>query len=97
VDAADVGSKLLRKVSASVLDLPSHGIFDRGRLVGLWEFDPATETIAWASFVGRNAGLKAAVERMETFVREELGDARAFSLDSPKSRVGRIADLRGAG
>ncbi len=28
------------------------------------------------------------------FVREELGDARSFSLDSPKSRAPRIAGLR---
>src|SRR5258706_7677851 len=26
-------------------DLPSHGIFDRGRLVGLWEYDTATESV----------------------------------------------------
>jgi len=29
-------------------------------------------------------------------VRDELGDARSFSLDSPKSREPRIAALRAA-
>jgi hypothetical protein len=33
---------------------------------------------------------------MEEFVRGELGDARSFSLDSPKSRVPRIQELRAA-
>ncbi len=32
---------------SGVADLPSHPIFDRGRIVGLWEYDPAAESIAW--------------------------------------------------
>ena len=28
-----------RSRPASLTDLPSHGIFDRGRLIGLWEYD----------------------------------------------------------
>jgi hypothetical protein len=77
-------------------DLPSHGIFDRGRLVGLWEYDPATQEIAWTSFVKRNAALVQAVRENEAYVRDQLGDARSFSLDSPKSRVPRIEALRKA-
>ncbi|HET8550021.1 MAG TPA: crosslink repair DNA glycosylase YcaQ family protein, partial [Bryobacteraceae bacterium] len=76
--------------------LPSHAIFDRGRLVGLWEYDTATQEIAWTSFVKKNAGLERAVKETETYVREQLGDARSFSLDSPKSRGPRIAALRKA-
>ncbi|MFJ4191386.1 hypothetical protein [Kitasatospora sp. NPDC089509] len=34
--------------------------------------------------------------RTEAFVRDELGDARGFSLDSPKSRAPKIAALREA-
>jgi hypothetical protein len=78
-----------------VVDLPSHAILDRGRLVGLWEFDPEADTIAWAAFVPRSKELTAAVERTEAYVRDQLGDARAFSLDSPKSRAPRIEALRG--
>ena len=74
-------------------DLASHGIFDRGRLVGLWEFDTATQSIAWMPFVKKNAALEQAVRETETFVREQLGDARSFSLDSPKSRAPRIEAL----
>jgi hypothetical protein len=75
-------------------DLPSHAIVDRGRLVGLWEFDPEAQALAWWPFVEPDAALRAAVARTEAFVRDALGDARSFSLDSPKSRAPRIAALR---
>jgi hypothetical protein len=76
-------------------DLPSHAIFDRGRLVGLWEFDHDAGEIAWATFDGRRDGaLDAAIEVTQAFVRDQLGDARSFSLDSPKSRTARVAALR---
>jgi hypothetical protein len=74
-------------------DLPSHGIFDRGRLVGLWEYDPDTGSIAWTSWI-KDKAVAAAVTRTEAYVRDQLGDARSFSLDSPKSRAPRIAALR---
>ena len=93
---ADGEEPLLKGRRANVLDLPSHGIFDRGRVIGLWEYDPDSQAVAWASFVPGNKELAKAVARTETFVREQLGDARAFSLDSPKSRVGRIEALRKA-
>ncbi|MBZ5623147.1 MAG: winged helix DNA-binding domain-containing protein [Acidobacteriia bacterium] len=98
VDAKDYGHKLLRREGAGggVLDLPSHGIFDRGRLVGLWEYDPAKESIAWMAFIPKNKDLEKAVQRMEEYVRTDLGDARSFSLDSPKSRIPRIEGLRKA-
>lgn len=83
-------------VTTGLMDLPSHAILDRGRVVGIWEYDTATESIAWMSFGRKDAGLKKAVERMETYIRNELGDARSFSLDSPKSRVPRIEALRAA-
>ena len=75
-------------------DLPSHGIFDRGQLVGLWEYDPAAQAIAWLSFIPKNKDLENAVKQAEDYVRTQLGDARSFSLDSPKSRVTRIEALR---
>lgn len=77
-----------------VVDLPNHGIFDRGRLVGLWEFDHAAGSIVWTSFIKPDAALKASVRETEAFVRDQLGDARSGSLDSPQSRVPRIDALR---
>jgi hypothetical protein len=75
-------------------DLADHAIFDRGRLIGLWEYDVDTATIAWMSFIRRDRALESAVDRTEAFIRDDLGDARSFSLDSPKSRAPRIAALR---
>jgi len=75
-------------------DLPHHAIFDRGRLVALWDYDPEAARVVWAPLVAKDAALERAVSEVETFVRDELGDARAFSLDSPKSRAPRLAALR---
>jgi hypothetical protein len=77
-------------------DLPSHAIFDRGRLIGLWEYEPGSARIVWSSFVPKTPALEAAVARTEAFVRDQLGDARSFSLDSPESRQPRIEALRAA-
>jgi hypothetical protein len=78
-------------------DLPGHAILDRGRLIGRWEFDTATGTIAWALFRAVvDKALEKTIRTMETFVRDDLGDARSFSLDSPKSRAPRIEALRKA-
>jgi hypothetical protein len=82
--------------AGGLMDLPSHAIFDRGRVVGLWEYDVATQTIVWMPFVRIDKVLKNAVELMETYIRNELGDARSFSLDSSKSRAPRIEALRAA-
>lgn len=75
-------------------DLPSHAIVDRGRIVGLWEYDTSSQSIAWIAFVKKDKALQDAVLRTEKYVREQLGDARSFSLDSPKSRAPRVAALR---
>ena len=77
-------------------DLSSHAILDRGRVVGLWEFDPAAKEIVWISFIKPNAGMKDAVAKTEAYVRDQVGDARAFSLDSPKSRGPKLKALRAA-
>lgn len=100
------GISLLRRETESLANEPDrakltddttgHRIFDRGRCVGLWAYDTETETIAWMSFIPKNREMEKAVARMEEFVRAELGDARSFSLDSPKSRAARIKQLRAA-
>ena len=88
---------LRSQVPAETLaDLSGHAIVDRGRLVGLWEYDLPTESIAWISFGTKNKAIQEAVTRTENFAREQLGDARSFSLDSPTSRAPRIAALRKA-
>jgi hypothetical protein len=75
-------------------DLPNHAILDRGRLIGLWENPPAALASAWPPFGATpTPALRAAVEETEAFVRDQVGDARSFSLDSPKSRRPRIDAL----
>ena len=80
----------------SLADLPSHAIVERGRVVGLWEYDTEAAGIAWSAFVPKSHTLQNAVAKTEAFIRDDLGDARSFSLDSPKSRAPRIAALRTA-
>ncbi|MFN7997927.1 MAG: crosslink repair DNA glycosylase YcaQ family protein [Bryobacteraceae bacterium] len=80
----------------ALMDLPSHAILDRGRVVGIWEFDPEAQRIVWLPFVRKSKDLEKAVVRSEEYVRDQLGDARSFSLDSPKSRVPRLQALRTA-
>ncbi len=78
----------------SLSDLPSHAIVDRGQVIGLWEFDPDAGKIVWATFDGsRPPALRAAVARTESYVHDDLGDARSFSLDSPASRKPRLQAL----
>jgi hypothetical protein len=80
--------------ATGVKDLPSHAILDRGRLIGLWEYDADSASIAWTTFEKATAAIRECVARTEAYVREQLGDMRSFSLDSPKSRIPRIAALR---
>ncbi|WP_329053462.1 winged helix DNA-binding domain-containing protein [Amycolatopsis sp. NBC_01488] len=75
-------------------DPPCHLIVDRGRITGLWEFDADAGKIVYRFFGEEDEALREAVAATEAFVRDDLGDARGFSLDSPKSRAPRLAALR---
>ena len=92
--AAEDRQRNFMQAKNAMSDLQDHGIFDRGRLIGLWQFDPAEGVIVWNSFIKPDAGLRTAVKATESFVREDLGDARSFSLDSPKSRAPRLAEIK---
>ena len=79
-------------------DLQSHPIFDRGSLIGLWEYDADAGAIVWATFAASQPALAdaiaQAVARTETFIGDGLGAGRGNSLDDPTSRAPRIAALR---
>lgn len=79
---------------ASVQDLYCNAILDRGRLVGLWEFDSEAQTVVAYAFRGLTEGMKQAIAKMEAYAVEQLGDVRSFSLDSPKSRISKLEMLR---
>ncbi len=84
------------KPLGGLADFPNHAIMDRGRLVGLWEYDTETRSIARTAFGVKDKALEDAVAETGKYIREQLEDARSFSLDSPKSRAPRIAALRKA-
>jgi hypothetical protein len=81
---------------AALSDLAYHAILDRGRLVGFWEYDVDSQSIVWVTFAKESEAVRTAVAQTERYVRDELGDARSFSLDSPKSRKPRLDALRAA-
>jgi len=82
------------KAGATLFDLPSHAIVQAGRLIGLWEFDGQKQELVAALFGKATPAARTAISEMESFVRDQLGDARQFSLDSPESRAERLAALR---
>lgn len=74
-------------------DLPDHPILDRGRIIGLWQYDPAKERIVPWLFHGPTPAVTQRIAEVEAWIGEDLGDFRAFSLDSPASRQKRIDGL----
>lgn len=94
-DGGDDGWDEKGQQMSSLHDLPHHGILDRGRLIGFWEYDGEGK-IVWATFCVPPSGLAREIARTELFVREQLGDARSFSLDSPQGRGPRLDRLRRA-
>jgi len=71
-------------------DPPCHMISDRGRLIGFWLFDHANQRIVYKSWAGDKQLIEKAIIESENRIKEQLGDFRSFSLDSPKSRQPRI-------
>ncbi|CAI3792481.1 DNA glycosylase AlkZ-like family protein [Pseudarthrobacter sp. MM222] len=90
------GEKIDRQVVASLAlqaDLPDHPILDRGRIIGLWQYEPGEERIVPWLFHGPTPAVIRRIAEVEAWIREDLGDFRAFSLDSPASRQKRIDAL----
>lgn len=78
-------------------DLPDHPILDRGRIIGLWQYDPErAEVVTWVFDGRRDSALDEEIERTRSWIADELGDFRSFSLDSPAGRQPRLAALRAA-
>lgn len=98
IEASDADREVLRSSGRTRIigmqDLPSNAIVDRGRLVGLWEFEVSSKSIVYHSFIPMNDALEQEIRLSEAFVRDQLGDCRSFSLDSPKSRQDAIDGLR---
>ena len=93
----DRGKKVLDSTLALQADLPDHPILDRGRIIGLWQYDPGNERIAHWLFDGPDPAAMQRIAEVEAWIRDELADFRSFSLDSPASRQNRIDALDTAG
>ncbi|HEY9358374.1 MAG TPA: crosslink repair DNA glycosylase YcaQ family protein [Arthrobacter sp.] len=93
----DRDKKVLGSALALQADLPDHPILDRGRIIGLWQYDPAKARIAYWLFDGPTPAASGRIAEVEAWIRDELGDFRSFSLDSPASRQDRIDALDAAG
>ena len=90
------GEKIDRQVVASLAlqaDLPDHPILDRGRIIGLWQYEPGEGRVVPWLFHGPTPAVTQRIAEVEAWIREDLGDFRAFSLDSPASRQKRIDAL----
>lgn len=92
----DEERKVLGATLALQADLTDHPILDRGRIIGLWQYDPFGERIAAWTFSPPTQAVAQRIEEVEAWIREDLGDFRSFSLDSPASRLPRIEALDAA-
>jgi hypothetical protein len=92
----DRGRKVLDGTLGLQADLSDHPILDRGRIIGLWQYDPGKERIAAWTFDKPTAAVTQRITEVESWIREDLGDFRSFSLDSPASRQNRIDALDSA-
>lgn len=92
VDDADAAR--VRALAGGLSEAPHHVIVDRHRLVGFWDYDVDASELVWSTFSPATDALRAAIDRAERCVRDELGDARAFSLDAPGARGERLDALR---
>jgi len=55
-----------------------HAITGRGRLIGLWEYGPSVAKIVYLTFDKPPKELPAAIKDTETYITDQLGDARFF-------------------
>lgn len=92
-DRPSPGDKKLGSVSG-LSDLDTQAIIDRGEIIGLWEFDPEKGEIAYQLWRKEDDSFREELELTQQYIREQLGDFRSFSLDSPASRKPRIDFLR---
>ncbi|MGO4383358.1 DNA glycosylase AlkZ-like family protein [Specibacter sp. RAF43] len=92
----DQDRQLLSARLALQADLPDHPIVDRGRIIGLWQYDPGAERIAHWLFNAPTPAVTQRISEVEAFIRDDLGDFRSFSLDSPSRRQKRIDALNAA-
>jgi hypothetical protein len=77
--------------------LDHHAVLSGGELVGVWEYDPKTETVVTRVWhTDRRVKERVAEAALDTgrFIREQLGDAKLTAVDPPWARKRRLAFCR---
>ncbi len=93
-----LNAKLQRVGIREVNGLNHHAIVAGGELVGVWEYDPETQSVVtrvWNTDRPLRTRVADAAAETERFVRQQLGDARLSAVDPPARRATRIAFCRG--
>lgn len=89
---------LKRTRIADVDGLHHHTIVCGGEVVGVWEYDPVTETVVtrlWSTDAGLRRRVADAAADTGRFIREQLGDGKLSAVDPPAKRARRLAFCRG--
>jgi hypothetical protein len=73
-------------------------VLDGDRLVGLWEYDPDAGAVVFHTFDAlppkRRRAVQSLAEDVATFLREDVGHARSFTLDSMDTVRERAASIQ---
>ena len=85
---------LKRARIADVSRLHHHTIVSGGHIVGVWEYDPKTESVLtrlWNADAALRRRVGEAAGKTARFIRDELGDAKISAVDPPAKRARRLA------
>jgi hypothetical protein len=92
-DSAEVMDTSGRAIPAKDAEMLHHNaILANGTLRGIWEFDGVR--IVSKCFGKPPRGLDAAIDEMETFICEQLGDHKYYAFDSGGTRAKRVDFVR---
>jgi hypothetical protein len=89
-EVMDTGGKSVPAKDTQMLH--HNAIVVSGVLRGIWEFDG--ERIVAKAFGKAPRGLDDAIAKMETFIREQLGDHKYYAFDSGATRARRVDFVR---
>jgi DNA glycosylase AlkZ-like len=94
-DRAQVLNERLRAVEIRKVNrLIHHAVVAGGELVGVWEYQPETESVVtrlWRDDTRLRARVAPAALATGRFIRDQLGDATLSAVDPPKRRARRLA------
>ncbi len=85
-------------IVAELDSLHHHAIVLGGRLIGIWDYDPDTETVIWRTF-GRPTTptrdlIESTVENLRRFIHTTLGDVAFYPFDRGRTRRERVESIR---